>query len=160
MKPTDYKPATLAAHALGYTDPVHGAVVPPIQPSTTYERDADNKLIGTRLYSRADNPNYDPCEALLTELEGGAASLVFSSGMSAATAVFLALQPGDHAIVPPVFYWSLRNWLFDWATRWGLKIEAVDPTEPTRVAAALRPGATKIVWVETPANPTGGRCPA
>ena len=154
MNPAQYKPATLAAHAIGSTDPVHGAVVPPIQPSTTYERDADNKLIGTRQYSRADNPNYDHCEALLTQLEGGAASLVFSSGMAAATAVFLALQPGDHVVVPPVFYWALRKWLFDWATRWGLKIEAVDTTQPALVASAVRKGATKLVWIETPANPT------
>jgi cystathionine gamma-synthase len=154
MNPAQYKPATLAAHAIGSTDPVHGAVVPPIQPSTTYERDADNKLIGTRLYSRADNPNYDHCEALFTQLEGGSASLVFSSGMAAATAVFLALQPGDHVVVPPVFYWALRKWLFDWATRWGLKVEAVDTTQPALVAAAMRKGATKLVWIETPANPT------
>jgi cystathionine gamma-synthase len=154
MNPAQHKPATLAAHALGPTDPVHGAVVPSIQPSTTYERDADNKLIGTRQYSRADNPNYDHCEALLTQLEGGAASLVFSSGMAAATAVFLALQPGDHVVVPPVFYWALRKWLFDWATRWGLKIEAVDTTQPALVAAAVRKGATKLIWIETPANPT------
>ena len=154
MNPAQYKPATVAAHALGPTDPVHGAVVPAIQPSTTYERDADNKLIGTRQYSRADNPNYDHCEALLTQLEGGAASLVFSSGMAAATAVFLALQPGDHVVVPPVFYWALRKWLLDWATRWGLRIEAVDTTQPALVAAAVRKGATKLIWIETPANPT------
>ena len=155
MKPAAKpQPATLAAQAPGHPDPVHGEIVPPIHLSTTYERGPDNQLLGTRRYSRADNPGYDPCEALLTQLEGGAASLVFSSGMAAATAVFTALQPGDHVIVPPVFYWALRHWLSDWATRWGLKIEAVDPTDPTRIAAALRPGATKIVWVETPANPT------
>ncbi len=154
MKSADYKPATLAAHGLGYSDPVHGAIVPPIQPSTTYERDADNKLIGTRLYSRADNPNYDACEALLTELEHGAASLVFSSGMAAATAVFLALRPGDCVIVPPVFYWALRNWLTDWATTWGLKVEMVDTSQPARVAAAMQKNAPKLVWIETPANPT------
>jgi cystathionine gamma-synthase len=155
MKPADRKPATLAAHALGYSDPVNGAIVPPIHPATTYERDTDNKLVNaTRLYSRADNPGYEACEALLTQLEGGAASLVYSSGMSAATAVFLALQPGDHVIVPPVFYWALRNWLMDWATRWGLKVETVDTTQPALVAAAVKPGATKLIWIETPANPT------
>lgn len=154
MNPGDFKPATLAAHGLGYFDPVNGAIVPPIQPSTTYERDPDYKLINSaRLYSRADNPNYDPCEALLTRLEGGAGSVVFSSGMSAATAVFLALSPGDHVIVPPVFYWALRNWLMGWATQWGLKIETVDLAQPALVAAALRKGVTKLVWIETPANP-------
>ena len=154
MKPAARQPATLAAHAVGFSDPIHGAIVPPIHPSTTYERDEDNQLINAaRLYSRADNPGYDAVESLLTQLEHGAASLVFSSGMSAATAVFLALQPGDHVIVPPVFYWALRNWLSDWATRWGLKVEAVDTAQPALVAAAIRPGTTKLLWVETPANP-------
>jgi cystathionine gamma-synthase len=154
MNPKNFRPATLAAHALGYTDPVHGAIVPPIQPATTYERDANYRLVGGRLYSRADNPNYDPAEQLLTQLEGGAASLLFSSGMAAATAVFLALQPGDHVLVPPVFYWALRDWLLNWATRWGLKIETVDTAQPALVAAAMKPGSTKLIWIETPANPT------
>ncbi|MBI5771805.1 MAG: PLP-dependent transferase [Verrucomicrobia bacterium] len=154
MKSADFQPATLAAHGCGHTDPVHGAIVPPIQPSTTYERDPDYQLINqARLYSRADNPNYDACEALLTELEGGAASLVFSSGMAAATAVFQALASGDHVIVPPVFYWALRNWLFGFGARWGLKVETVDTTQPALVAAALKPGVTKLIWIETPANP-------
>jgi cystathionine gamma-synthase len=154
MNPANYQPATLAAHALGYTDPVDGAIIPPIQPSTTYERDADNKLIGRRLYSRADNPNYDACESLLTALEGGASSLVFGSGMAAATAVFATLAPGDHVIVPPVFYWALRDWLLNWGQRWGLRVETVDPTEPPRVAIAIQQGKTKLIWIETPANPT------
>jgi cystathionine gamma-synthase len=154
MKRAQPKPATLAAHAVGYTDPVHGEIVPPIHLSTTYERDANYKLVGSRLYSRADNPNYDPAEQLLTQLEAGAASLLFGSGMAAATAVFLALQPGDHVIVPPVFYWALRDWLLNWGTRWGLKIETVDTAQPTLVAAALQRGETKLIWIETPANPT------
>lgn len=154
MPPKSSSPATLAAQAAGYSDPTLGTIVPPIQPSTTYERDAAYKLVGGRLYSRADNPNYDPAEQLLTQLEGGAASLLFSSGMSAATAVFLALQPGDHVIVPPVFYWALREWLMNWATRWGLQIETVDTTQPALVAQAAKPGVTKLVWIETPANPT------
>ncbi len=148
------KPATAAAQALGYVDPGTGAIVPPIHPSTTYERDADNKLVSGRLYSRADNPGYEQPEALLTRLEGGAATAVFSSGMSAATAVFLALRPGDHVLVPRVLYWAFRNWLAGWATAWGLRVEAVDMTDPAAVAARVRPGETKLVWVETPANPT------
>ncbi|MEY2879487.1 MAG: hypothetical protein RLZZ15_1867 [Verrucomicrobiota bacterium] len=151
----DRHPATLAAHGAVGLDPVHGAIVPAIQPSTTYERDAENALLNpARLYSRADNPNYEACEALLTQLEGGAASLVFASGMAAATAVFQALAPGDHVIVPPVFYWALRSWLHDWGARWGLKIETVDTAQPALVAAAIRPGVTKLIWIETPANPT------
>jgi len=148
------QPATAAAQAMGFADAATGAVVPPIHPSTTYERDGDNRLLGGRLYSRADNPNYDLVEALMTRLEGGKASLVFSSGMSAATAVFLALKPGDHVLVPKVIYWALRNWLVGWATTWGLKIEEVDMTDLAQVEAAARKGETKLVWIETPANPT------
>lgn len=155
MSPHDAtKPATAAAQALGLGDPATGGIVPPVHPSTTYERDAANRLIGGRLYSRADNPNYDPVEAVLSRLEGGAASAVFGSGMAAATAVFLSLRPGDHVLVPSVIYWALRNWLVGWATAWGLRIEAVDMADPGRVAAAVRPGETRLLWIETPANPT------
>jgi cystathionine gamma-synthase len=152
--PDSIKPSTAAAQALGFLDPATGAFVPPIQPATTYERGPDNRLLSGRLYSRPDNPNYEQAEALLTRLEGGAATAVFSSGMGAATAVFLALRPGDHVLVPKVTYWALRNWLVGWATDWGLRIEPVDMTEPARAAATVRPGETKLVWIETPANPT------
>jgi cystathionine gamma-synthase len=148
------RPATASAQALGFVDAETAAIVPPIHPATTYERGPDNKLLSGRLYSRADNPNYDQPEAVLTSLEGGAASAVFSSGMSAATAVFLALKPGDHVLVPTVIYWAFRAWLTGWATEWGLQVEAVDMTNPALVAAAMRPGKTKLVWIETPANPT------
>ena len=141
--PSSLQPATALAQALGYLDPTTGAVVPPIQPSTTYERGPDNRLLSGRLYSRADNPNYDGVEALLSHLEGGAASAVFSSGMAAATAVFQALRPGDHVLVPQVIYWALRNWLVGWATDWGLQVESVDMTDLARVRAALRPGQTR-----------------
>jgi cystathionine gamma-synthase len=151
--PDSLKPATAAAQALGFLDPATGAFVPPIQPATTYERDAENKLLAGRLYSRADNPTYDPAEAVLTRLEAGAASAVFSSGMSAATAVFLSLRPGDHALVPKMIYWALRSWLLGWATDWGLRLEAVDMTDLSAIAAAVRPGKTRLVWIETPANP-------
>jgi cystathionine gamma-synthase len=106
------------------------------------------------LYSRADNPNYDSVEKVLAQLELGGSAAVFSSGMAAATAVFQALQPGDHVVVPTVIYWALRSWLLGWATEWGLRIESVDMTDLDRVTAAVRPGETQLVWIETPANPT------
>jgi cystathionine gamma-synthase len=152
--PDPIRPATAAAQALGLTDPGTAALVPPIHPATTYERGTDNKLLSGRLYSRADNPGYDQPEALLTRLEGGAATAVFSSGMSAATAVFMALRPGDHVLVPKVIYWALRGWLTGWATEWGLRVESVDMTDTALVSAAVQPGRTKLIWIETPANPT------
>ena len=146
--------ASLAAQAMGWIDPVTRAVVPPIHMASTYLRDEDNGYSSGRIYARADNPTFDQAEATLTALEGGAKSLIFSSGMSAATACFLALAPGDHVVVPKVMYWSLRNWLATFATNWGLKVEFVDADKTDAIAAAVKKGATKLVWLETPANPT------
>jgi len=146
--------ASLAAQAMGWIDPVTKAVVPPIHMASTYLRDEDNGYSSGRIYARADNPTFDQAEATLTALEGGAKSLIFSSGMSAATACFLALAPGDHVVVPKVMYWSLRNWLATFATNWGLKVEFVDADKTDAIAAAVKKGATKLVWLETPANPT------
>ncbi len=94
-------------------------IVPPIHASTTFIRDPDNQYRSGRVYARDHNPTFDQAEAVLTALEGGHASLLFASGMAAATAVFLALQPGDRVLAPKVMYWSLRNWLATFATQWG-----------------------------------------
>ena len=154
MKDKNFAPASLAAQAMGWIDPVTKAVVPPIHMASTYQRDEDNGYSSGRIYARADNPTFDQAEATLAALEGGAKALVFSSGMSAATACFLALSPGDRVVVPKVMYWSLRNWLATFATQWGLKVDFVEAEKTDAIAAAIRPGATKLVWLETPANPT------
>ncbi|MCC8429809.1 aminotransferase class I/II-fold pyridoxal phosphate-dependent enzyme [Reyranella aquatilis] len=154
MSEKTFAPASLAAQALGWIDPVTKAVVPPIHMASTYLRDEDNGYSSGRIYARSDNPTFDQAEATLTALEGGAKSLIFSSGMSAATACFLALAPGDHVVTSKVMYWALRNWLMTFATQWGLKVEFVDTDRTDAVAAAVKPGVTKLVWIETPANPT------
>ncbi|MFZ4651196.1 MAG: trans-sulfuration enzyme family protein [Rubrivivax sp.] len=151
--PAPLHPETLSAQALGWVDEATRAVIPPIHVSSTYLRDPDNQYRSGRIYARADNPAYDQAEALLARLEGGHQALLFASGMAAATAVFQALAPGDHVLAPKVMYWSLRNWLMTFATQWGLQVEFIDMERPQAVAAALRPGRTKLVWVETPANP-------
>ncbi len=147
-------PETLAAQALGGIDRETRALVPPLHPSTTFERDADGGYSSGRGYTRPHNPGYDEPEALLTELEGGAESLLFASGMAAATAVFQALLPGDHVVAPRVMYWALRKWLVDFALPWGLQVEFVDCADDAALQAAMRPGQTRLVWIETPANPT------
>ena len=154
MSKPEGKPATLAAQALGWVDPSTRAVVPPIHTATTFIRDPDNQYRSGRSYARADNPTFDHAEALLAALEGGAACLVFASGMAAATTVFQALAPGDHVIAPQVMYWGLRRWLTTFGRERGLLVDLVDASDPEAIAAALRPGATRLVWIETPANPT------
>jgi cystathionine gamma-synthase len=148
-----WKLRTLAAQALGRVDETTRAVVPPIHLSTTFIRDPDNQYRSGNIYGRPDNETVREAEALIAALEGAAAAMVLGSGMSAATALFLALSPGDHVVAPKVMYWSLRNWLMSEATRWGLKVDLVETSDLDQVRAAVRPGATKLVWIETPANP-------
>ena len=147
------KPATVAAQALGWIDEQTRAVSPPIHPSSTYIRDPDNQFRSGRSYSRSDNATYDQAEAVLASLENAKGAALFSSGMAAATAVFLSLKPGNHVLAPKVMYWLLRSWLLNFATNWGLKVEIVDMTDLAAVKRALRPGETKLIWTETPANP-------
>jgi cystathionine gamma-synthase len=152
-KKSGLAPETLAAQALGWIDPTTKAIVPPLHLSSTYVRDEDNQYRSGRGYIRADNPSFDQAEALLTALEGGTGSLLFGSGMAAATAVFFALKPGDHVLAPRVMYWSLRNWLANAARGWGLDVEFIAMEDPAALRAAVRPDKTKLVWIETPANP-------
>lgn len=151
MKPLS--PDSIAAQALGWIDDATRAITPPIHVSSTYLRDADNQYRSGRVYARDQNPAFDQAEAVVSALEGAQQTLLFASGMAAATAVFQALQPGDHVLAPRVMYWSLRNWLTTFATGWGLQVELIEMDSPAAVQAALRPGQTKLVWVETPANP-------
>jgi cystathionine gamma-synthase len=153
MDPKKVSPESIAAQALGWIDEQTRAITPPIHLSSTYLRDPDNQYRSGRVYARADNPAFDQVEAVMCQLEQGSGALLFASGMAAATAVFQALDPGDHVLAPQVMYWSLRNWLMTFATRWGLKVELIDMTDPAVVQAAIQPGRTKLVWVETPANP-------
>jgi cystathionine gamma-synthase len=153
MDPQHTHPDTIAAQGLGWIDEATRAVTPPIHVSTTYLRDPDNQYRSGRVYARADNPAFDQAEAVINALEGGQQALLFASGMAAATAVFQGLKPGDHVLAPQVMYWSLRNWLMSFATQWGLQVELIDMCSPAAVQAAVRPGKTALVWIETPANP-------
>jgi cystathionine gamma-synthase len=145
---------TLTAQALGRIDKETRSLVPPLYPSTTYERDPDGGYSSGRGYTRPHNPTYDEPEELLATLEGGSDCLLFASGMAAANAIFQSLLPGDHVVSSRVMYWALRTWLVDFALSWGLDVEFVDTTDLDALAAAMRPGKTKLVWLDTPANPT------
>lgn len=146
--------ATMAAQALGWIDEPTKALIPPLHPATTFIRDPDNQYRAGYSYGRPTNPTFVAPERLLAKLEGGAACLTFASGMAAATAVFLALRPGDHIVAPQVMYWGLRNWLKSFAAEWGLAVDFVDAGATDALAGAVKPGRTKLVWIESPANPT------
>ena len=152
----DLKPETIAAQAGGDVDAVTGAVVPPIQIATTYIRDPDNQYRRGFGYSRPDNPVVRHAERILQTLEGGTSCLMFGSGMAAATSAFLGLGRPAHMIAPKVMYWSLRNWLATDAASFGIETTFVDATSLDAIRAAVRPGATRMIWIETPANPMWG----
>lgn len=149
----DWHARTLAAQALGRIDETTQAVTPPIHLTTTFIRDPDNQYRSGNIYGRPDNETVREAEAVIAALEGASQALVLGSGMSAAVAVFLALKPGDHIVAPKVMYWALRNWLLNDAAEWGLRTDFVDTSDLDAVRAAVRPGETKLVWLETPANP-------
>jgi len=148
-----WAPETSAAQALGWVDEQTRAVTMPIHPSSTFLRDPDNQYRSGFSYGRDENPTFAQAEALLCELEGGSEALVFSSGMAAATAVFMSLAPGDHVVVPDVMYWGLRKWLLDAGVHWGLRVESVPCGDLAALRSAVRPGETRLVWLETPSNP-------
>ncbi len=139
---------------MGKIDPLTRAVVTPIHIATTYIRDEDNAYSSGFVYGRPDNETIREAESVLAMLEEAkAGALLFGSGMAAATAVFQALSPGDHVVASRVMYWALRSWLSTEATRWGLVIEFVETDDLVALQVAMRPGKTKLVWIETPSNP-------
>jgi cystathionine gamma-synthase len=143
---------TLAVHAGHQIDPGSGAVMPSIQLSTTFERNADGSYTHGFVYSRTENPNRMALESCLMQLEGGAGAVAFSSGMAASHAVFQSLESGAHVILPDDVYFGTGALTTDVFARWGLTSTKVDMTDPSAVEQAIRPE-TRLLWLETPSNP-------
>jgi cystathionine gamma-synthase len=151
VRPT-FSVTTLAAQAPGAHDPITKAVIPPIHMSATYLRDADNRYPAGFVYGRTDNVTLQQAEQLITALEGADEALLFSSGMAAATSVFLALEKPTHIIASQVMYWGFRSWLRG-IGRYGHRVTFVETSDLDAVQAALIPGETGLLWIETPSNP-------
>lgn len=142
---------TLSVHAGRTVDP-SGGVVPPLQLSTTFERDAEGVPIGGHTYVRDSNPNQSQLEAALAPLEGAEAALVFASGMAAGIALLQTLQPGAHVLFPNDVYYGIRDAALEYLPNWGIGADFLDMADLDALARALRPE-TRIVWLETPSNP-------
>ncbi len=148
-------PETLLAQAMHYLEPVNGGIVPGVQMATTYARDQDYELRAPGIsYGRDKNPTYLVAEQVVAELEGGAGALLFSSGLAAAAALFHTLKPGDHVVAPVIMYHGLRDWLIQFCENWKVDIDYFDATVDGALASTIKPDRTRIVWIETPANPT------
>jgi len=149
-------PETFAAQAGGGVDDETGAIVHPLHLATTYIRDPDNAYSKGLVYGRPDNLTIRQTEAVLSHLERGAATLISGSGMTAATCAFLALERPAHIVAPTVMYWGLRRWLAEDAKSHGISVTFVDTSRVEHIAAAVEPGHTRMIWLETPSNPLWG----
>ena len=149
---------TRAIHAGQEPDPLTGAVVPPIYQVSTYAQDGVGGLRGGYEYSRSANPTRTALQECLAALEApglpGATGLAFASGLAAEdTLLRTVCRPGDHAVIPDDAYGGTYRLFAKVAAPWGLDYTPAALTDPDAVAAAIVPGRTKLVWVETPTNP-------
>jgi cystathionine gamma-synthase len=145
---------TRAIHAGYDPDPSTGAVIPPIFATSTYKQDGVGGLRGGYEYSRSANPTRTALEGNLAALEEGERAFAFASGLAAEDTLVRSLcAPGDHVVLPDDAYGGTFR-LFDKVLRqWGLPYTSAPVSDVEAVRAAIRPGETRLVWVETPTNP-------
>jgi cystathionine gamma-synthase len=149
------KKETQAIHATNLVDETAGAIATPIFLSTTFSRDADGSYPKGHMYSRNSNPNRDALEKGLAILEGGAKAFAFGSGLAAVSAVFQCLKSGDHVLMPSVGYYASVKLAEEIMGPWGLQMNQVNMEDLDAIRAAIQQN-TKLIWVETPANPLLG----
>ncbi len=148
---------TLAIHAGQEPDPLTGAVVPPIYQTSTYKQDGVGGLRGGYEYSRSANPTRTALEECLAAIEAGRRGLAFASGLAAEdTLLRTVCRPGDHAVIPGDAYGGTYRLFAKVQEAWGLSYTPSGGHDADSVRAAIRPGETKVVWVETPTNPLLG----
>ncbi|GAB3779768.1 cystathionine gamma-synthase [Nocardioides ungokensis] len=145
---------TRAIHAGYEPDPMTGAVIPPIYATSTYKQDGVGGLRGGYEYSRSANPTRTALEGAIAALEEGERGFAFASGLAAEDTVIRSIcKPGDHAVIPDDAYGGTFR-LFDKVEKvWGLDHSPAAVSDVDAVRAAIQPGRTKLVWIETPTNP-------
>jgi cystathionine beta-lyase/cystathionine gamma-synthase len=146
---------TKQIHAGVEPDPSTGSILTPIYQTTTYVQESvDRYLSKGYSYSRSGNPTVRALEKKITELEGGADTACFSTGMAAIQAVLLTLlNAGDHAVVSDVAYGGTYRICTKIFSRFGVDFTFADTSKPEDVKKSLRAN-TRLLLTETPANPT------
>ncbi len=134
-------------------DPTTGAVLTPIYQTTTYAQEEVGKDKGYA-YSRVSNPTVSALEARLGALENAPPAVCFATGLAAETALFLALlESGDHVVLSRVIYGGTVRLFQQVLSKYGISTTFVDTTDPENVRRAIGER-TKLVFIETPGNPT------
>ena len=145
--------ATNAIHVGQEPDAATGAIVAPIYQTSTYVQEEFGKYRQGYDYARTNHPNRKALEKTLAKLEGGHSAYVFTSGMAAIDSVFRLLRPGDHVILSEAVYGGVYRLSTQLLVHFGIEFSFVDTSAPDLVRAAMRPN-TKMLYVETPTNPT------
>ena len=150
----DYAFSTRAIHAGQEFDPTTGAVVPPIYMTSTFVQDGIGGFRGGYEYARGGNPTRDSLQTLLASLEAGKYAYSFASGLAAEDTLLRAvLTPGSHIVMGNDVYGGTHRLVNRVHVPWGVSLSTVDMSDLDAVRAAINPGITKILWVETPSNP-------
>jgi len=143
---------TRCVHAAHAPDAAFGALAEPIYLSTTFERNADGGYPRGYRYSREGTPNRVALEACVASLEGGVGGVAFSSGLAANMALIELLNRGDRLVAPLQGYYGTLRQFHETAARRGVEVALVDFSDAATVEAAAT-AATRLIWIETPANP-------
>ncbi len=157
--------ATLAVHAGEYVDPFTRASSPNLVMSATFAPTdvtgfsaRDEKEYEGFVYGRVSSPTVRQLENKLAALEGAEAALAFGSGVAASHAVIAGrLSRGDHLLMPDSNYVGIAELTRDTLPRFGIETSFVDTSNLQAVTEAIRPN-TRMLWLETPANPTMQLC--
>lgn len=144
--------ATKAVHAGVEPDPSTGAIMTPIFQTSTYVQAAPGNHKGYE-YSRTHNPTRTTLQKALAALENGKHGLCFATGMASIDAVVKLLKPGDEVVSTNDLYGGTYRLFTKVFEPFGIKFKFVDMANVANLAAAITPK-TKLVWVETPTNPT------
>ena len=144
--------ATKAIHAGQEPDPTTGAVMTPIYQTSTYWQKSPGEHKGYE-YSRGTNPTRKALEDCLAALENCRYGLAFSSGMGATDAVLKLLQPGDEVITGNDLYGGSYRIFTKVYEKYGIKFHFIDLSSPENIKAYIT-DKTRLVWIETPTNPT------
>lgn len=131
-----------------------GAVNVPMYLSSTFHQESIDEF-GEYDYARSGNPTRDALEKAIAELEGGVRAHAFSSGIAAVSAALMLLSQGDHIVMTEDVYGGTYRFVTKVLPRFGISHTFVDFTDLAAVEAAITP-ATKLLYMETPSNPTLG----
>ena len=149
----DLSISTKIAQALHFSDPETGSVVPSIDHSATYSRDENYEPRQAYWYRRDGNKTTQLAEEIISELENANASLLFSSGMSACTAVLEMLPAEAQIAVPRVMYHGVLGQIQNFASKNRIRVDYYEAGDLASMESVIKNGVTQLVWVETPNNP-------